>query len=343
MFDYSVDVPVMILFFNRPSTLEKVYEAVKAARPSILLLAQDGARKGNPTDAERVEECRRIVENIDWDCTVYKNYSEANLSCDPREFSAIDWAFTLVDRLIILEDDCVPVPSFFPFCAELLERYKDDDRVDRICGLNRIEKYDDIESDYFFSTIASGHGWATWKRTWESIKRLVDYSFLDDKDLVDVYNHSRDIIVDRNYGDIIAQSRELKAENQASGMITSWENLVGINSLINSSLIITPKRNMIKNIGATIDATHYSELKYCDPVVRRILLMDSYDVEFPLKHPSHIIRDIRYEKRHYKKIHVSPLKRIFFKLGIGFRRLFSGDFKGLKKAIGRRFKKNGSK
>ena len=340
MFDYSADVPVLILFFNRPSTLEKVFGAVKAARPSILLLAQDGAREKNPTDAEKIEECRRIVEDIDWDCKVYRNYSEVNLSCDHREFTAIDWAFSLVDRLIILEDDCLPAPSFFPFCAELLERYKDDDRVDRICGLNRIEKYEDIASDYFFSTIASGHGWATWKRTWESIKKLVDYSFLDDKDLVDVYERSRDTIVDRNYGDIIGQSRVLREVNRENGKITSWENLVGINSLINSSLIITPKRNMIKNIGATIDATHYSELKYCDPVVRRILLMDTFDVEFPLKHPSHIIRDVRYEKRHYKKIHVSGFKRMVFKLQIGFKRLFNGDFAGLKKALARRFGKN---
>ena len=337
-YKYKTDVPVMILFFNRPSTLERVFAAVKAARPSVLLLAQDGARNGD--DTEKVELCRKIVENVDWDCKIYKNYSDINLSCDHREFTAIDWAFTLVDRLIILEDDCVPCASFFPFCAELLERYKYDERVDRICGFNRIEKYDKIESDYFFSTIASGYGWATWKRNWDKIKSISDYSFLDNKDAVEVYNFSRKIIADKNYGDILKDCRLFRVNNAKTDKINSWENLVGVNTLLNSSLVITPKRNMVRNIGATDDATHYSEFKYCDPIVKRMLLMNFYDIEFPLKHPICVIRDVRYEKEHYSKIHKSWLKKNIFKLQTGLKRLFNGDIKGLKKAIKRRFKKN---
>ena len=336
---FLVDVPVLILFFNRPSTLEQVFAAVKEARPSVLLLAQDGARADRPDDVEKIAACRKIVEEIDWDCKVYQNYAETNLSCDHREFTALDWAFTLVDRLIILEDDCVPCQTFFPFCAELLERYLHDERVDRICGMNRIETYDAGTSDYLFSTIASGHGWATWKRNWEKVRELADYSFLDDSELVEVYHASRKTIADRNYGDIIAESRTFREQNRASGKITSWENLVGINSLLNSSLIITPKKNMIKNIGATADATHYSELKYCDPIVRRILLMNCYDVKFPLQHPARVIRDVRYEKLHYRKIHRSWLKKRVFKLQVGLKRLFNGDWKGLKKALDRRLKR----
>lgn len=139
-FPSNVDVPVMLLFFNRPDTLKQVFDAVKQARPSTLLLVQDGAREGKEGEEELVRQCRNIVEDIDWDCTVYKNYSDVNLSCDHREFTGISWAFEHVDRLIILEDDCVPCQSFFPFCAELLEKYKDDTRVDRICGFNRLEK-----------------------------------------------------------------------------------------------------------------------------------------------------------------------------------------------------------
>lgn len=336
MRETATKTPVLIIFFNRPEVLKKVFSAVKKAKPATLLLAQDGAREGNARDAENVEKCREIVDNIDWECTVYRNYSDVNLSCDHREFTAIDWAFGIVDRLIILEDDCLPCSTFFPFCDELLEKYKDDERVDRISGYNRLEKYKDISCDYFFSTIAAGYGWATWKRNWERIVNQKDFSFLDDKDLVKVFDSSRKIIADRNYGDILGQCRNVRKKDLETGKYTSWELLVGVNSLINGSLIITPRYNMVVNIGATADATHYTEYRFSDAVVRKMLKMKSYDIEFPLKHPEHVIRDANYEKKHYKAIHKSPVKKAALKLDVFGRRLAHGDFKGIGRAIKRR-------
>lgn len=335
-----VDVPVLILFFNRPETLKSVFSAVKKARPSVLLLAQDGPRAGRD-DETKIEECRKIVEEIDWECTVYKDYSPVNLSCDHREFTAISWAFQKVDRLIVLEDDCVPCDSFFPFCAELLEKYKDDNRVDRICGFNRLEKYDDITNDYLFSTIASGYGWATWKRVWDEIERSKDYAFLDDENLVKVYNKSRKVAVDKNYGDILSECKIYRKRNEQTGKISSWENLVGVYTLLNHSLVITPRYNMVKNIGAVEGSTHYASLKYVNSSVKRLLMMDSYEVSFPLKHPTTVFRDANYEKKHYKKIHKNRLQKFFLKVEVFFKRLFGGDFKGIMKALTRRGKKNG--
>lgn len=335
----KINTPVMILFFNRPETLKEVFEAVKRARPRVLLLAQDGARPNNPHDLERIQECRQIVSDVDWECQILTNYAENNLTCDHREFTAISWAFSIVDRLIILEDDCVPCDSFFPFCDELLEKYKDDSRVDRISGYNRLEKYDDIQSDYFFSTIAAGYGWATWKRVWDQIEKQKDYSFLDDVDLVHTYNQSRNIIADKNYGDILAQCESIRKKDLVTGKIHSWELLVGVNSLINGSLIITPRCNMVKNIGATADATHYTELRYSDSIIRRLLCMDTYDVSFPLKHPNHVLRDGNFERKHYKAIHRSLLKKCLLKMEVLMRRVFYGDIDGIKKAVVRRMRK----
>ena len=332
------NAPVLIIFFNRPGTLSAVFDAVKKAKPKVLLLAQDGPREGKD-DLEKIKECRKIVENVDWDCTVYKNYSETNLSCDHREFTAITWAFTIVDRLIILEDDCVPSPTFFPFCTEMLERYKDDKRVDRICGFNRIEKYEDVASDYFFSTISSGYGWGTWKRCWDEIERSKDYAFLDDEDLINTFLKSQKTIVDWNYGDIISQCKKCRDINQRTGKISSWENLVGIYSMLNHSLIITPKYNMVRNIGAVEGSTHYADLAFVNSSVRKMLKMPAYDLTFPLKHPTHVIRDVNYEKKHYKRIHNSPIKKTILKLEVVAKRLIHGDFNGIKKAIIRRVKK----
>ena len=128
-------IAVLLLFFNKVETTGLVLERILEAKPSVLLLAQDGAREDNAHDEKAVPECRKRVEEllagIDWPCEIYRNYAEKNMSCDPREYSAISWAFGIVDKLIILEDDCLCSSSFFPFMEELLLRYeKDENRYD---------------------------------------------------------------------------------------------------------------------------------------------------------------------------------------------------------------------
>ena len=135
-----------------------------------MILAQDGPR--NSSDIAGVEACRKIVENIDWDCNVIKNYSEVNLGCGMRPKSAIDFAFKQFEQIIILEDDCIPASTFFPYCEELLEKYKDDDRIAYISGLNHFETWDCGNYDYFFSRAAAIWGWATWRKKW---CRFYDY------------------------------------------------------------------------------------------------------------------------------------------------------------------------
>ena len=112
---YKIDVPVLIIFFVRDEVLQKVFDSVRQARPSTLLLWQDGPRKDVPSDYEGIERCRKIVENIDWDCQVYTNYHTENMGCDPSTFLAQKWAFSIVDKCIIMEDDRVPSQSFYMF------------------------------------------------------------------------------------------------------------------------------------------------------------------------------------------------------------------------------------
>lgn len=139
---YIMKSAVTMIFFNRPDTLEKVFEKVRTAKPPKLFLVQDGARKGNSEDLEKIQKCRQIVDNVDWCCEVYKNYSDVNLGCGVRPQSGITWALSQVDSTIILEDDRVPDMSFFTYCDEMLERYKDDERICYISGLNHFEEWD---------------------------------------------------------------------------------------------------------------------------------------------------------------------------------------------------------
>ena len=133
----NIDVSVLILFFNRPDFLQKVFDEVKKARPARLFLYQDGPR--GPHDMERILQCRQVVADIDWECEVHQLYQEKNYGCDPSEYLSQKWAFSITDRCIVLEDDDVPSQSFFPFCKELLDRYADDERIGMIAGFNSDE------------------------------------------------------------------------------------------------------------------------------------------------------------------------------------------------------------
>ena len=147
---YLVDVPVLLLFFSRPEQFKLVFEQVKKARPSQLFLYQDGPREGREDDIKGIKECRKIAENIDWECEVKRLYQEKNYGCDPSEYISQKWAFSYVDKCIVLEDDDVHSISFFSFCKEMLDKYENDTRIGLISGFNNEEITKDVYEDYLF-------------------------------------------------------------------------------------------------------------------------------------------------------------------------------------------------
>ena len=124
MDNYLIDVSVLLIFFNRPNVFEKVFEQVKKAKPRRVFLYQDGPRKERPDDLLKINKCRQIAENIDWDCEIHRLYQEKNFGVDPSEFIAINWAFSYVDKCIILEDDDVPSLTFSVFVRKCLTNMK---------------------------------------------------------------------------------------------------------------------------------------------------------------------------------------------------------------------------
>src|SRR5687767_13684909 len=159
--------PVALLVFNRPQATARVFEAVARARPPRLLVVADGPRADRPDDGELCHQTRAIIERVDWPCEVMKDYSDTNLGCRKRVSSGLDWVFSNVADAIILEDDCLPEPSFFPFCEELLERYRDDERVAMIRAGNFLEGRRVASTSYYFSRWFHIWGWATWARAWK--------------------------------------------------------------------------------------------------------------------------------------------------------------------------------
>jgi len=326
------DVPILLIFFARPQQFQKVFEQIKLIKPRTLFLYQDGPRFGREDDIAAIKECRKIVEEIDWDCDLHKKYQIDNFGCDPSEYIAQKWAFSIADRCIILEDDDVPSQSFFYFCKELLEKYKDDERINMICGMNNTGISHHIEESYLFSTSGSITGWASWKRvvdTWDD-----SYNFLsENKSIYDLR---------KNYVNKIDVNHFLKncIKHKASGKV-HYESILSSSALLNSRLNIVPTKNLISNIGVTENATHsVSNIKMLPKGIRIIFNMKTYEIEFPLKHPKYVLEDYKFRKELYRIMAVGhPFVRIFRKIESVLLRLKYGDFKGLKKSLKNKFKK----
>jgi hypothetical protein len=286
---WLVDVPVLLIFFARPEKTKKVFEEIRKARPSRLYLYQDGARLNRDDDTENVKKCREAVSNIDWECTVFYMYQEQNYGCDPSEFISQKWMFENEEYGIVLEDDDVPSQSFFPFCKELLERYKDDTRIGIICGMNNLGIYNErSKPSYFFSKSGSIWGWATWKRNvdqWDG-----NYEWLSDEIIINSLKKSLPKHIFKNFKN--------RADKHKKSGIAHYETILGASIYLQSQLNIIPTYNMISNIGVGENGTHgVSDLRKLPKAIRKVFFMKTYEVEFPLVHPKYITEDKGYEKK----------------------------------------------
>lgn len=276
----SLTTPVLFLIFNRPDTTQQVFNEIRKAQPKQLFVAADGPRQDRPDDIENCKKVREIIQQIDWDCNVSTLLREGNLGCKKAISSAIDWFFSQVDEGIILEDDCVPDQSFFPFCQELLERYRHDSRVMMISGDNFQFGKRRTEYSYYFSRYAHIWGWATWKRAWNYF---------------DISMKLWPVIRDGNWLDaILDDAKAVKYwthcfDNTFTGKMNTWDYQWVLTCWIQRGLSIIPEQNLITNIGFNQSGTHtlgksiFSKL----PVT---------NIKFPLIHPGFVIRNFQADK-----------------------------------------------
>ncbi len=311
----NVDLSVLIIFFARPQTLQPVFDAVKRARPARLFLACDGPRPQRPEDVQRVEECKRIVSDIDWDCQVYTNYSEENQGCGRGPSNAITWAFQHTDRLLILEDDCVADDTLFPFMEQMLERYADDERIGLISGFNHFKHWSTGGDSYFFTKCGATLGWGTWKRVWDQYDYLVS-------DICDERTQQlleREIIHPRAAKSRIGAWKKANVEAQ-SRKINYWDIQFGFLKYSQSYLCVVPQGNLIYNNGVGAGSTHTENYKAEQWKPGKILFMPTEPMAFPLKHPKHILCDREYDDRYFDTMgYPHPVVRLSRKIR---RRLF---------------------
>jgi predicted O-linked N-acetylglucosamine transferase (SPINDLY family) len=276
MAEWQLQAPVCLIIFKRPDTTEKVFEVIRQVKPSKLLVIADGPRAERLGEAEKCAATRAIIDRVDWKCEVLKNYSDVNLGLKRRVSSGLDWIFNTVEEAIILEDDCLPHPTFFRFCEELLNFYRNDKRVMLIAGTNFQFGLKRTQYSYYFSRYIDCWGWATWKRAWQH------YDF-EMKSLPEILNNNwlLDILQDPQEAE--GWARIFKATYE--GQIDSWAYRWKFACWIQSGLTILPNVNLVSNIGFNAEAVHTKDSRspFANTVVEAM--------NFPLHHPSFVIRD----------------------------------------------------
>lgn len=267
--------PVIFMIFNRPDTARRAFETIRAAKPPQLLVIADGPRASKPDEAEKCEATRAIIEGVDWDCEVHKNFADANMGIRDRISTGITWAFEIVDRAIILEDDCVPDASFFPYCADLLDRYEHDERVMMVSGNNHLFGHAEIADSYYFSRYPHYWGWATWRRAWAHYDmNMTQWPNIRDRNLFDQYFAK---LSERYYWEAIF---EMVYRNKVDTWAWRWVYSIWANS----GVCAAPARNLVHNVGFDADATH-THTKW-DRVYSELA---AQELSLPLTHPVSVL------------------------------------------------------
>ena len=126
MSEISLNTAVAFIIFKRPEETQRVFAEIRKVKPPKLLVVADGSRPDRPGEDLQCAAARAIIDQVDWECEIFRNYADTNLGCRDRISSGLDWVFDTVEEAIIIEDDCLPHPTFFRFAEELLERYRDE-------------------------------------------------------------------------------------------------------------------------------------------------------------------------------------------------------------------------
>jgi len=245
--------PLLLIGFNRPDHMRVLINRLREVRPREIYVAIDGPRPDRPSETDQVRECRQLVSEIDWESNVYTLFQDANLGCGLGVSTAITWFFDHVPRGIILEDDVIPDPSFFPFCSELLDRYEKDERVLAISGCNFVPPEGITRPDdaYRFSQIPHIWGWATWRRSWLQ-HRLDVADWRTRLPLRTLFCR-----VHRSLPAFAYWASFFSVLGRKE--VDTWDGQLVLASMISGQLTATSNQNLIENIGFDELATHTFE------------------------------------------------------------------------------------
>lgn len=288
-------VPIVVCAFNRPGELRQTLASISEVRPSRLFVVADGPRPHVASDAESCRQVRQVLDQaVDWPTAISWNIAPTNLGCRRRIQSGLDWVFDQVDRAIIIEDDCVPHPSFFGYCASLLDRYAEDPRIATISGTTTFTDADADAGSYTFSRYPLVWGWATWARTWRTYDpNLATWPFLRDTGWLER-------VLDDPWA--IAFWRVVFDKVRAGA--DAWDYQLTFSCWRAGALSIHPRSNLVANIGFGPDATHTRDL----PVHGTL---PATGIDLPLEYPIDVVRNSRRDSAIQRLVYGGTVQDVF--------------------------------
>jgi predicted O-linked N-acetylglucosamine transferase (SPINDLY family) len=274
MSTWQLRTPVVLIIFNRTDTTQRVFDAIREVKPLKLLVISDAPRINREGEAEQCEATRAIINQVDWECEVLTNHSNINLDPRKRISSGLDWVFEQVEEAIVLEHDCLPGATFFRYCEELLEKYRDDERIMIISGNNLQFGRKRNQYSYYFSRYIHIWGWATWRRAWEKYDvSIPKWNELKDSSwLSDLLDNQQAVMYWSGIFDAIISGYD------------TWDYSLVFSLWINEGLSISPQVNLVSNIGFGENAEN------CKNISSILANMLVEELEFPLQHPAVISR-----------------------------------------------------
>jgi len=275
-----MDTPVLLIHFNRPESTRRQIEALSKVRPKTVWVLSDGARPERAGEAKAVEEVRGLFAKLPWDCRPNLVRRETNFGLRRNIAEGLSDFLEVCGEGIVLEDDCIPDPSFFRFCAEMLDRYRDDPRIFAISGYTGFGGDCEIPASYGFSNYFSCWGWATWKRAWARYDGEME-AYRNPETWRSIERRIHPKLRQRLYWRMIF-NRVLRGKTE------SWAYRFQLTQWSNEGLAVFPKANLVENVGFETDATNTAGMKE-----RKI---PAGGLDFPLEHPDRVEADANLDR-----------------------------------------------
>jgi hypothetical protein len=286
--------PVVLLLYRRPELAQRVVERVAAARPPTLLVVADG-----PRSIEERAQCEKsldVVRQHSWPGRVLWNVADSNLGLRRRVASGIGWALSQVDAAVILEDDCVPEPSFFTYCDSLLRRYRNAECVMHVAGASLTAGKVESPESYYFSRYCHPWGWATWRRAWSRFDlSMAAWPEMKRRGRLPFENW-----VERRFWTTVF-------DRTRAGEFDTWDYQWFFAMVGASGLSTVPRVNLIRNIGFGPGGTHYTD--------------DHPFANLPsgslprVHHPLNIVHDVAADRAEFRAVGHPLLRLIRVELG----------------------------
>lgn len=242
------DVPIVLIAFNRPLQTNAILKSIKAVKAKRLYVLVDGHRPDRPGEEELISQVIAQVKKYEGEFQIFYNISEVNLGIRQRVITGLDWVFSLEESAIILEDDCIPDPSFFGYCSELLKHFRDDSEIGVISGFRASPESQNQTASYSYSNFSMTWGWATWRRVWDTFDKSGS-TWTDKSARTRILNSMHGQNTRRYWSFNLSQAT--RNQNHAG-----WDYLFTLSQWVNNRINIIPQRSLIKNVGFTMDATH---------------------------------------------------------------------------------------